>query len=104
MEENEAQMRLAIEERELSKMAAVTKQDNKMQDLLSETEEELRSCREDLEAEKRRLKEAEETFETEKRKMDSDIKVRALCSLFSSFDDVFCGSNCMRLNLGDFIV
>lgn len=85
MEENEAQMRLAIEERELSKMAAVMKQDNEMQDLLSETEDQLKSCRDELDAEKRRFKQAEEVYETEKTKLASDMDVSELLFLFPKF-------------------
>ena len=75
MEENEAQMRLAIEERELNKMAAVMKQDDKMQNLLSKTEDELKSCRAELESEKEKVAETQSLLDAEKLKMISEIEV-----------------------------
>ena len=75
LEENEAQMRLAIEERELNKMAAVMKQDDKMQNLLSQTEDELKACQADLEAEKEKVKELELSMKAEKEKMELEIQV-----------------------------
>ena len=68
-------MRLAIEERELNKMAAVMKQDDKMQNLLSKTEEELKSCQAELETEREKVNETQKLLDTEKSKMATEIEV-----------------------------
>ena len=75
MEENEAQMRLAIEERELNKMAAVMKQDDKMQNLLSKTEDELKLCQEELTVEKEKVIKLEENILSEKKKTEKELEV-----------------------------
>jgi len=75
MEENEAQLRLAIEERELSKMAAVSKQDEEMQNLLSAREEELGERSRQLQEAQKRVDELQEKVREQERRSEVQVKV-----------------------------
>ena len=68
-------MRLAIEERELSKMAAVSKQDEETQNVLSKTADDLRMKEKQLEEEIKKSSCLEETLLKEKEKLLQEIEV-----------------------------
>lgn len=76
LEEKEEQMRLAIEERELIKMATVSKQDTETQNLLSELDEQLALARGEAESMEKKMQEQNQKYQHELEELQKEMNVR----------------------------